>query len=504
LLALQGALKAGTVWVDGSERYAQLATTLLPWDEPTRVRLSAEHQFPLTAQDFTAKIVTLMQEALADLEAAVKRGRAVAIQRNLWSVPKITEAPLPKQLRKLEQQLLASLGYPKITNLLADSDATLGLSENFLHYADKQTRATKQKRRDILATLFCDAANVGPTKMALSTPGLSAGTILWTQRWYNYTENLRQGIILCNNYVNGSPLARYWGDGKTVSFDGMQLATYDNNARAELHLRYLRGSGGLFLQHVSNKLTGLFGQFTRCSSPEAAHVLVGLLNHGTEMDITTVDTDSIGDHTLALGLGWLLGFTIRPRIKRIKYAKLIRPTREASYPKIDEMFHGTLKTKIIEEHYDEIKRFNSYSRKNGLHQALLEIGRAVHTIYIARYLEDDELRRTIHRNLCRGEAWNAMTRQIFAFNRALMRENNLEEQERLALSVLLVQNMVVVWNASHLSQAVRRVKQAGYKFEMADLKHITPLLTGHIRMIPDFVIEFDQAQNMRDMIAQPL
>lgn len=155
--------------------------------------------------------------------------------------------------------------------------------------------------------------------MALSTPGLSAGTILWTQRWYNYTENLRQGIILCNNYVNSSPLARYWGDGKTVGFDGMQLATYDNNVRAELHLRYLRGSGGLFLQHVSNKLTGLFGQFTRCSSPEAAHVLVGLLNHGTDMDITTVDTDSISDHTL-------------------------------------------------------------------------------------RYLEDDELRRTIHRSLCRGEA----------------------------------------------------------------------------------------------------
>ncbi|HJZ47602.1 MAG TPA: Tn3 family transposase [Roseiflexaceae bacterium] len=97
-----------------------------------------------------------------------------------------------------------------------------------------------------------------------------------------------------------------------------------------------------------------------------------------------------------------------------------------------------------------------------------------------------------------------MTRRIFAFNRALMRENNLEEQERLALSVLLVQNMIVVWNVSHLSAAVRRVKQAGYKFEMAVLKHITPLLTGHIRMIPDFVIEFDQAQNMREMIAQPL
>lgn len=93
-----------------------------------------------------------------------------------------------------------------------------------------------------------------------------------------------------------------------------------------------------------------------------------------------------------------------------------------------------------------IKRFNSYSRKSGMHQALLEIGRAVHTIFVARYLEDEDLRREIHRNLCHGEGWNGMTRQIFSFNRAVMRENDPAELERLALSPLLVQNMIVVWN----------------------------------------------------------
>lgn len=240
------------------------------------------------------------------------------------------------------------------------------------------------------------------------------------------------------------------------------------------------------------------------------------------MEITTADTDSIGDHTLALGLGCLLGFSIRPRIKRIRYAKLIRPYREASYPKIDEMFTRPVNTRMIEENYDEvvrlvcslaektvspelvIKRFNSYSRKSGLHQALLEIGRIVHTTYVARYLEDEELRREVHRNLCHGESWNAMTRQIFTFNRAIMRENNVDEQERLARSLLLVQNMIVVWNVSHLSSAVVELKRQGYQFDPADLKHVTPLLTGHIRMIPDFIIEFDRAENMTSMIEHKL
>lgn len=522
LTALQGALKSGTVWVQGSDRYLNLSAALVGWEQEQRVTLYERHGFPATAREFTAKLLTIMDQALRDLDEAVRRGRGVSISQNLWNLPKIVQEPVSKHAQMLEEKILKLMGYPKITEVLADSDATLGLSEGFVHYADKETRASKNKRRDILATLFCDAANIGPTKMSLSTPELSIGAIMHTQKWYNYPENLRQGVILCNNFVNRSPLARFWGDGKTVSFDGMQLTTYDNNARAELHLRYLKGVGGLFLQHVTNKLTGLYGQFTRCSSPEAAHLLVGLLNHGTDMEITTADTDSIGDHTLALGLGCLLGFNIRPRIKRIKYAKLIRPHREASYPKLDEMFTRTVNTRIIEENYDEvvrlvcslaektvspelvIKRFNSYSRKSGLHQALLEIGRIVHTTYVARYLEEEELRREIHRNLCHGESWNAMTRQIFTFNRAIMRENDVDEQERLALSLLLVQNMIVVWNVSHLSRAVVELKRQGYQFDPADLKHVTPLLTGHIRMIPDFIIEFDRAENMTAMVEQKL
>jgi hypothetical protein len=238
MLALQGALRSGTVWLEGSERYSNLTAKLLPWDESTRVSLYEKHHIPSTAQEFTAKLIALMHDALSDLDRAVKRGRGVTIHNGLWAVPKIKEASLPNHLQKLEARIIGGLGYPSITSLLADSDATLGLSEAFLHYADKQTRTTKQKRRDILATLFCDAANIGPTKMALSTPDLTAGAILWTQRWYTYSENIRQGIILCNNYVNRSPLAKYWGDGTTVSFDGLQLSTYDNNARAELHLRY--------------------------------------------------------------------------------------------------------------------------------------------------------------------------------------------------------------------------------------------------------------------------
>lgn len=169
MLALQGALRSGTIWIEGSERYSNLTTKLLPWDESTRVSLYEKHHVPSTAQEFTTKLLALMHDALADLDRTIKRGRGVTIHNGLWAVPKIKAAPVPKHLQKLESRIIGGLGYPSITSLLADSDATLGLSETFLHYADKQTRTTKQKRCDILATLFCDAANMGFTPVRPET-----------------------------------------------------------------------------------------------------------------------------------------------------------------------------------------------------------------------------------------------------------------------------------------------------------------------------------------------
>ncbi len=101
LLALQGALKSGTVWVLGSERYGNLAARLVAWNEPQRQRLYDQHQFPATAQDFTAKLLTLMHEALTDLEKAALKKDAVAVKANVWAVPKIKEDPIPKSVLKL-------------------------------------------------------------------------------------------------------------------------------------------------------------------------------------------------------------------------------------------------------------------------------------------------------------------------------------------------------------------------------------------------------------------
>lgn len=74
ILAVQGALKSGTVWVEGSERYSNLTNTLVPWDEPQRITFYEKHKFPATARDFTAKLTSLMYEALSDLKRRSSAG----------------------------------------------------------------------------------------------------------------------------------------------------------------------------------------------------------------------------------------------------------------------------------------------------------------------------------------------------------------------------------------------------------------------------------------------
>jgi hypothetical protein len=63
--------------------------------------------------------------------------------------------------------------------------------------------------------------------------------------------------------------------------------------------------------------------------------------------------------------------------------------------------------------------------------------------------------------------------------------------------------MIVVWKVSPMRQAILNLKKEGMTCARTELKHVTSLLTRHICMIPDFIIEFERTRNMTDMIAKP-
>jgi hypothetical protein len=79
---------------------------------------------------------------------------------------------------------------------------------------------------------------------------------------------------------------------------------------------------------------------------------------------------------------------------------------------------GTAETEAI------LQRFTRNNLQHPTYQALSELGRAIKTIFLCKYLESEELRREIHEGLNVIENWNAANTFIhygkggeFAFNR---------------------------------------------------------------------------------------
>ena len=68
-----------------------------------------------------------------------------------------------------------------------------------------------------------------------------------------------------------------------------------------------------------------------------------------------------------------------------------------------------------------------------------------------------------------------------AFNRTRIRLcREFEEQLNRASSLMIVANACVLWNAVHLSQVIKELREEGFDFKPDDLRHVSLYAFEHI------------------------
>jgi TnpA family transposase len=90
-----------------------------------------------------------------------------------------------------------------------------------------------------------------------------------------------------------------------------------------------------------------------------------------------------------------------------------------------------------------------------LAEAITEIGRAVKTIFIFRYLTDEPLRRKIQQQLNRGEARHQLAKHLFFANQGEFRDGDYEEMMNKASCLSLLSNAVLVANTAAIDRVIR-------------------------------------------------
>src|ERR1700731_3970822 len=100
--------------------------------------------------------------------------------------------------------------------------------------------------------------------------------------------------------------------------------------------------------HISDLYIALFSHFIPCGVWEAIYILEGLLKNTSEIQPTTVHADTQGQSIPGHALAFLLGIKLMPRIRNWKDLTFFRPSKDAKYRHIDNLFSDTVDWQLIQ------------------------------------------------------------------------------------------------------------------------------------------------------------
>lgn len=237
-------------------------------------------------------------------------------------------------------------------------------------------------------------------------------------------------------------------------------------------------------------------------------MMEGILRHQSAMTFSRHYVDTHGQSEVAFAFCHLLGFELMPRLKRIHKQRLSRPFagRPHDYPELKPILTQPIGWQLIKQQYDAmvmyatalflgtanaealLSRFARPAKMHPTYQALGELGRAVKTIFLCRYLQSEALRQDIQSGLNTVEQWHSANRFIFFGNQSELKSSKLDDQLTSALSLQLLQNCLIYINTLMVQQLLTEphwYQQMGD----ADWRALTPLFWLHVNPYGRFQID---------------
>ena len=514
LEALRERLRSKEIWVVGADRYRN------PDDDlPTDFAAKREDHYaalglPLDSDRFIAEAQEEMRAALRQLDAGLPRNPHVKItaRRGGWIIVSPLQArPDPENIEALKAEVSATWPLTSLLDIIKEADLRLNFTDALSSPTAYETLDRTTLRPRLLLCLHGLGTNAGLKRMDASRHGgPSYRELAYARRRYITPDRLRRAIAIVTNGTLRVRNPRIWGDATTAcASDSKHFGAWDQNLTTQWHVRY-GGRGIMIYWHVEKKSLCIHSQLKSPSSSEVAAMIEGVIRHCTEMAVDRQYVDSHGQSEVAFAFCRLLGFQLLPRLKNIGRQRLYRPAagEAEAYPHLRHVLTRPIDWELIRQQYDEmvkyatalrlgtaeteaiLRRFTRANIQHPTYKALAELGKAIKTIFLCRYLHDEALRREINDGLNVIEHWNSANDFVFFARHGELGSNRHEDHELSMLSLHLLQNCMVFVNTLMLQQVLARPHWAN-SLTPRDQQAITPLIWDHVTPYGRYELDMD-------------
>jgi TnpA family transposase len=514
LEALREQLRCKEIWVAGANRYRNPDEDLPADFEAQREPYYQALNLPLDADRFIMDLKTEMRTALQTLNDALPSNPSVRIGRKhggSWiTLTPFDPQPEPPNLAALKAEITVTWPMTSLLDMEKETDLRLGFTGVLKSPTAYETLDRSVLQPRLLLCLHGLGTNTGLQRMAGLRSGVTYKDLAYVRRRYISVDALRRAIAVVTNGTLHARNPAIWGEGTTAcASDSKHFGAWDQNLTTQWHVRY-GGRGIMIYWHVERKSLCIHSQLKSPSSSEVASMIEGVIRHCTEMEVDRQYVDSHGQSTVAFAFCRLLGFQLMPRLKAIHSQKLYRPEagQPDAYPHLQQVLTKPIDWELIRQQYDQMVKYTTalrlgtaeteailrrFTRTNVQHptyRAFAELGKAIKTIFLCRYLHNEAIRREIHEGLNVIEQWNGANDFVFFARRGELASNRSEDHEISMLALHLLQNCMVYINTLMIQQVLAQPKWAN-KLTPLDLAALTPLIWDHVNPYGRFELDMN-------------
>lgn len=512
--ALRERLRCKEIWVQGADRWRNPEQDLPADFDTRRTHYYAALSKPL---DPNAFIGPLRQEMTTELEALQEALPSLDwLTINARRGGQITLSPLPpdpepRNLGRLKAEIRSRWGLVPLLDMLKEATLRVGILDHFAPAGSRAGMDRAELAEKLILCIFGYGTNIGLRAIAAGEHSHTEEDLRYVRRRYLSAEGARSFAAAIANATFAARKELIWGTGTgAVASDSTHFGAFDQNFFTQYHVRY-GGRGVLIYWHVDKKSVAIHSQLLSCTASEVAAMVEGAMHHRTEMDVEANYVDSHGQSEVGFGITRLLGFELKPRLKRINHTKLYVPDGElrGHVPDLVPVLgrRGPIRWDLIAEQYDQLVRYaiaidnctastetilRRFTRAatHPTYQAMLEVGRAQRTIFLCRYLRSREEQREVNAGLNAMESWNGANSQIHYGKAGDIASNRRDEQEMSVLCLHTTQAAMVYVNTLMI-QDILAEDEWMEMFTSEDYRGLTPLVWAHVAMHGEFKLNMN-------------